>query len=258
MTTANADVGVARDAGFGARGAGGGRVVPEQHHDHRDVTGGWLRAGVFGAMDGLVSNTALISGVAGGGAPARTVLLTGLAGLVAGAFSMATGEYTSVRSQNEATLAEVAVEALELERNGPAEQAELAALYRRRGLDAELAAQVAAALSKDPAAALRVHTQEELGVDLDHLPSEWTAAGSSLAAFALGAVVPMLPFVLGTPSALLLAFLLTALALFGAGALVSRFTGRSVWLSGGRQLALGGVACAVTYGIGALVGTGVS
>jgi VIT1/CCC1 family predicted Fe2+/Mn2+ transporter len=238
-----------------ARGAGVDevRVSPADHH--RDVTGGWLRAGVFGAMDGLVSNTALISGVAGGGVSQPAVVLTGLAGLLAGAFSMATGEYTSVRSQNEATEAEVRVEAVELSRNPRGELAELTEMYRRRGLDAELARRVAEALSRDPAAALRVHAQEELGVDVDHLPSPWTAAFSSLLAFAVGAAVPLLPFLLGLGSALTVCFVLVALALFGAGAIVSRFTSRSALYSGGRQLLLGAVAAAVTFGIGALIGT---
>jgi len=251
---------VASDAARGA-GVASERALPERHHHHdhthRDVTGGWLRAAVFGAMDGLVSNMALLSGLAGGGAGDHVVLLTGIAGLLAGAFSMATGEYTSVRSQNEAALAEVAVEAVELHRNAAAEQEELAGVYRDRGLTPALADEVAAALSRDPAAALRVHAREELGVDPENLPSPWVAAGSSLAAFALGAAVPTLPFVVGGSAALLVAFVLTALALFGAGVAVSRFTSRSAAWTGGRQLLLGAVACAVTYALGSLVGTGV-
>jgi len=233
--------------------SGAVRAVPEDHH-HRDVTGGWLRPAVFGAMDGLVSNTALIAGVAGGGAPAHTVLLAGLAGLAAGAFSMATGEYVSVASQTELTLAEIEVEKAELRRVPAAEQAELAGIYRARGVDAATAAEVARQLSLDPETVWRVHAREELGVDPDDLPSPWTAAGSSFTAFTAGALVPVLPYLLGG-AGLLVPVLLALLALFAAGALVSRFTERSALYSGGRQLLLGGAAAALTYGIGNLVGS---
>lgn len=143
----------------------------ERHHSHRDVTGGWLRPAVFGAMDGLVSNFALIAGVVGAAGAGRGAVLAGFAGLVAGACSMAAGEYTSVKSQTELMRAEIAVERRELARDPEGEQAELAALYRARGLDAELAERVAAGLSADPEQALRVHVREELGVDPDDLPS---------------------------------------------------------------------------------------
>ena len=229
----------------------------EQHHSHRDVTGGWLRPAVFGVMDGLVSNTALVAGVAGGGAEPRTVLLAGLAGLAAGAFSMATGEYVSVASQTELTRAEIEVEKAEIRRVPEAEEAELAQIYRNRGVDAETAAAVARQLSADPEQAWRVHAREELGVDPDDLPSPWTAAGSSFAAFTVGALVPVLPYLLGA-TALLVPVLLALVALFVAGALVSRFTDRGALYSGARQLLLGGAAAALTYGVGNLVGaTGV-
>jgi VIT1/CCC1 family predicted Fe2+/Mn2+ transporter len=226
--------------------------LPPEHH-HRDVQGGALRPALFGAMDGLVSNASLIAGVAGAGASTHTVALTGLAGLVAGAFSMATGEYTSVRAQNEATEAEVDLERTELRRAPASEQAELAQVYVDRGLTPDLAAQVAAQLHRDPEVTLRVHAQEELGVDITHLPSPWTAAGSSFGAFAVGAVLPALPYLLGA-SVLWLSLLLAAAGLFAAGAAVSRFTGRTLLFSGGRQLLVGALAAAVTYGIGALVG----
>ena len=206
------------------------QASPEHHHEHRDVTGGWLRPAVFGVMDGLVSNTALVAGVAGGGASSDTVLLAGLAGLAAGAFSMATGEYVSVASQTELTRAEIEVEAT--------------------------AAEVARQLSRDPDQVWRVHAREELGVDPDDLPSPWTAAGSSFAAFTVGALVPVLPYVLGA-SSLLLSVALALVALFVAGALVSRFTDRGALYSGGRQLLLGGAAAALTYAVGSLVGTGI-
>lgn len=230
------------------------RAVPEEHH--RDVTGGWLRPAVFGVMDGLVSNTALVAGVAGGGAPPRTVLLAGLAGLAAGAFSMATGEYVSVSSQVELTRAEIEVEKRELARVPAEEQAELAQTYVKRGVDPVTAAEVARQLSADPEQAWRVHAREELGVDPDDLPSPWVAAGSSFAAFTAGALVPVLPYLVGATS-LLLPVLLALVALFAAGALVSRFTDRTALYSGARQLVLGAAAAGLTYAVGSLVGTGV-
>lgn len=226
-------------------------------HGHRDVTGGWLRPAVFGAMDGLVSNFALIAGVAGGHARPHTVALTGLAGLVAGSFSMATGEYTSVASQTELTIAEIEIEKAELARAPKAEEAELAARYEERGLDPGLAGEVARALSADPEQAWRVHARDELGVDPDDLPSPWTAAISSFWAFSLGALVPLLPYLFGATS-LLVALVLSAASLFLAGAVVARYTRRSWYYSGGRQLALGTIAAAITYGIGHLVGAGLS
>ena len=222
-------------------------------HRHRDVTGGWLRPAVFGATDGLVSNFALIAGVAGGGVSAHQIGLTGLAGLVAGAFSMATGEYTSVASQTELTQAEIEIEKAELKRSPRAEEAELASLYLSRGLDEPLAREVARQLSADHETAWRVHTREELGVDPDDLPRPMTAAWSSFCAFALGALLPLLPYLLGAHS-LLPALLLAGLGLFAAGAFVSRFTRRTALSSGARQLLFGAAAAAVTYAIGHLVG----
>ncbi len=232
------------------------RTPPEHHHDHRDVTGGWLRPAVFGVMDGLVSNTALIAGVAGGGVPARTVALAGLAGLVAGAFSMATGEYVSVASQTELARAEIEVEKAEIARVPAAEEAELAGIYRSRGVDEATAREVARQLSRDPEQVWRVHAREELGIDPDDLPSPWTAAGSSFAAFTVGAGVPLLPYALGG-TGLLVPVLLALVALFVAGALVSRWTDRGALYSGTRQLVLGGAATALTFVIGSAVGAGV-
>ena len=207
-------------------------------------------------MDGLVSNTALIAGVAGGGVVARNVLLTGFAGLAAGAFSMATGEYTSVASQVELTKAEIEIEKAEIRRVPAGEQAELAATYRKRGVDPEVADEVARQLSRDPEQAWRVHAREELGVDPDDLPSPWVAAGSSFVAFALGAFLPLLPYLLGG-STLLWPVLGAGLGLFSVGALVSRFTNRSWYYSGGRQLLLGAAAAGLTYVIGKAVGAAV-
>lgn len=227
------------------------RPSAEIHHDHRDVSGGWLRPTVFGAMDGLVSNFALIAGVAAAHASATEVSLAGLAGLVGGAISMAAGEYLSVQSQNESTRAELAVERHELEHNASAELEELAQSFVARGVAPELARQVAAQLSRDPDQALLVHAQEELGVDPQQLPSPWTAAGSSLASFSVGAVVPLVPYLCGA-TVVWISAVLALLALFGAGALASRFTMRPWWFAGTRQLLLGAVAAAVTFGIGSL------
>ena len=229
------------------------RVSPENHHDHRDVTGGWLRPAVFGVMDGLVSNTALIAGVAAGVSDPDTVVVAGLAGLVAGAFSMATGEYVSVASQTELAQAEIEIEKAEIARVPAAEEAELAGIYRARGVDDTTAREVARQLSRDPETVWRVHAREELGIDPDDLPSPWLAAGSSFGAFVLGAAVPVLPYLLGA-SELLLPLVLALAALFLVGALVSRWTDRSALYSGSRQLLLGSAAAALTYGVGSAVG----
>ncbi|TDC82727.1 VIT1/CCC1 transporter family protein [Actinomadura sp. 7K507] len=227
---------------------------PEHHHRHRDVTGGWLRPAVFGAMDGLVSNFALIAGVAGGQANQQVILLAGLAGLAAGAFSMAAGEYISVASQSELAEAEIEVERLELARHPVAEERELAETFEARGVDAATAAEVARQLSRDPDEALEVHTREELGVTPGDLPSPVLAAGSSFLSFAVGAVLPVLPYLLGA-SSLLPAAIVAALGLFGAGALVSRITSRPWWFGGVRQLLFGAAAAALTYGVGSLIGS---
>ncbi|MEW1779493.1 VIT1/CCC1 transporter family protein [Streptomyces sp. NPDC086777] len=231
--------------------------TPEIHHAHRDVTGGWLRPATFGVMDGLVSNFSLVAGVVGGGASGSSVILTGLAGLVAGACSMASGEYASVSSQSDLAQAEIAVERRELEKNPEGELAELTAIYEARGLNPALAKQVARELTADSEVAWRVHTREELGIDPDDLPSPWTAAGSSFAAFSIGAFIPLLPFVLGT-SNIMITLLLSVIALVVTGAVVARLTARPLWYGGTRQLLLGGLSAAVTYGVGLVVGVGLS
>jgi VIT1/CCC1 family predicted Fe2+/Mn2+ transporter len=237
----------------GSAGVGGRPRSPEIHHKHRDVTGGWLRPAVFGAMDGLVSNFALIAGIAGSGAEQQVVVLAGLAGLAAGAFSMAAGEYISVASQSELAAAEIEVERIEIDRHPMAEEAELAKSFEERGVDPPLAAEVARQLSRDPDEALDIHVREEIGVDPRHLPSPVLAAVSSFASFAIGAVLPVLPYLLGAGS-LWPAAIVAAVGLFTAGAVVSRVTVRSWWFSGLRQLLLGGAAAAVTYGVGSLIG----
>jgi len=229
----------------------------EVHHSHRDVTGGWLRPAVFGASDGLVSNFALVAGVAGGttaaGAHSNAVLLAGLAGLVAGACSMAAGEYVSVASQSELGEAEIELERIELEARPEAELQELTETYVRRGVDPSLARTVAEQLSRDPDAALDVHVREELGIDPHDLPSAKTAAVSSFLSFTVGALIPLIPYLLGADT-LWPALLVSLSALFGIGVLVSRVTVRSWWFAGLRQLVLGGVAAGVTYVVGSVVG----
>ena len=228
-------------------------LVAGWSHGHRDVSGGWLRPTVFGAVDGLVTNASLIAGLGGGRVSADTIVLTGVAALVAGAFSMGTGEYISVTNQNELVAAEVAVEQRMHAQFPAAEEAELAEVFRGYGADPGTAASMAAAVSADPDTALRVHAREELGVDPSELPSPVIAGASSLAAFSSGALVPLLPYLAGF-DALGAALAITAVALLVGGMTVGRLTGRPVLLSGLRQLALGGVAVAVTFAVGSLIG----
>jgi vacuolar iron transporter family protein len=230
------------------------RARPEAHgHQHRDVSGGWLRPAVFGAMDGLVTNASLIAGVGGGGGASHTIVLTGLAGLAAGACSMATGEFVSVSSQNELVYAEVNKERLELEHNPVAEQAELAGMLRARGVSAATARQAAAEISAQPEMALQVHALEELGVNPGELPSPVVAAGASLASFAVGALIPLLPYLFGW-DVLAAALALAAVAAVVGGGVVARLTARPFWRGALRQLLLGACAVGITYLIGTLVG----
>ena len=226
-------------------------------HQHQDISGGWLRPAVFGAMDGLVSNVALIAGVAGGTRAAdgsTAIVLAGLAGLTAGAFSMAVGEYTSVASQSEAAEREIAKERREIERNNVAETAELAAMYAAKGIDRVLAQRVAEQVHQDLDTAVAVHAKEEFGIDPDELASPIVAAGSSFAAFAVGALVPVLPYLLGSTS-IVPGLVCTLLALFACGAVVTHVTIRPWWYGGLRQMLLGGAAAGVTYLVGSLVGS---
>jgi vacuolar iron transporter family protein len=225
----------------------------EAHGHHRDVSGGWLRPAVFGSMDGLVTNVSLIAGVGGGGGTTHTLVLAGLAGLFAGAFSMAAGEFVSVSSQNELIASEVRREKFELENHPEAERRELAAVFRQRGVDAHLADEVARQVSARPDEALRLHVREELGVDHRELPSPVIAAGTSLVTFAIGALIPLIPYLAGF-SSLLFALALAAIAAFIGGGLVARVTERPFLRGALRQLLLAGVAAGLTYGIGSLVG----
>lgn len=224
-------------------------------HEHPDVTGGWLRPAVFGAMDGLVSNFALMMGVVGGSQASDTkpVVLAGLAGMAAGAFSMAAGEYTSVASQREYAMAQVDIERDEILHNEPAEEAELAAMFMDKGVDEGTARDMAREIHKDPEQAVRVHSREEFGVDPDDLASPMLAAASSFFAFAVGAIIPLLSYLVGITSAWP-AIVLSLVGLFACGAFVTRLTARPWWFGGTRQLALGGAAAALTYLVGEAVG----
>ncbi|ABK52849.1 protein of unknown function DUF125, transmembrane [Acidothermus cellulolyticus 11B] len=229
----------------------------EIHHDHRDVTGGWLRPAVFGAMDGMISNVSLIAGFVGASATPHLVILSGLGGLVAGAFSMGVGEYVSVASQADLARAEIEVERTELLTNAHAEREELAQLYIARGVEPELAREVARQLSRDPERALEIHAREELGLTPHDLPSPILAALSSFLAFSVGALLPLLPFLLGA-TVFWPAVLVTGVALFAAGSAVVRITARPWWYGGLRQLLFGAAAAGVTYGVGAAIGTHVA
>ena len=221
------------------------------------MNGGWLRPAVFGAMDGLVSNFALIAGMDGGtSSGSKVIVLAGLAGLAAGAFSMAAGEYTSVASQRELARAEIEVERNEIKRHPIDEEIELAETYRAKGLDPDLASKVAKQFHTDPDQALDEHVREELGIDLHDLPNPALAAASSFICFAVGAFIPLLPYLLGAGN-VVPALIMSLTALFVCGAVVSRVTSRSWWYSGLRQLLLGGLAAALTYFVGSLVGTGI-
>ena len=237
----------------------GTEALPEAEahdHSHADVSGGWLRAAVFGAMDGLVSNTALVAGVAGGGVAPRAVVLSGVAGLIAGAISMALGEYTSVKTQNEQLDLEVAKERHELEVNPEGELAELVEMLRARGVDERLAHQVAVQLSRDPETALRLHIVAELGLSPEDKPSPRTAAVTSLLTFSLGALLPLLPYLFGVPL-LWAALVCGGIGLVIAGALSSLFTPRPWWYAGLRQLLFGAIAAGATYAIGSAIGVSV-
>ncbi len=230
-------------------------------HQHKDVSGGWLRPAVFGAMDGLVTNVSLIAGVGAGvgasnGSP-QLIVLTGLAGLAAGAFSMATGEYVSVSSQNELVQAEVRKEQFELDNHPDSERRELAAMFRSRGVDKDLAEKVAAQISANSEQALAMHVREELGVDHRDLPSPYMAAAASLVTFSIGALIPLLPYLFKLNN-LAVALGLAAIAAFVGGGLVARLTDRPFFRGALRQLTLGAVAAGITFLIGHAVGAGVS
>ena len=229
-------------------------------HDinHRDISGGGARAAVFGISDGLLSNVSLILGVAGAHPGSKTIIIAGLAGLVAGAFSMGIGELISMGAQRELFERELRLEARELEERPDAETRELAQIYMERGLPNELAREVATYLMKDPKTALQVHAQEELGVSPDSIGSPIEASLASFFAFAVGALVPLVSwFFLSGTTAILASVGFSALATIAVGGGLALLTGRNVAKSALRQLVLSATAAAITYSIGHLLGTAI-
>ena len=225
---------------------------------HTSGRSGTLRATIFGVSDGLVSNLALVMGVAGASDQGGFILLAGIAGLLAGAFSMAAGEYISMQSQRELFERQIALEKAELEAMPEEEQQELAALYMAKGFTREEADTIAARMFEDPKTALDTLVREELGLDPDELGSPWGAAIGSFLAFCVGAVIPVIPYLFGSTVAIFaLSFGLSLGALFLVGAAVSLLTGRSLLYSGFRQMGLGAAAAIVTFGVGRVIGVGV-
>jgi len=212
---------------------------------------GALRAAIFGINDGLLTNLSLIMGVTGATVQNRFVILAGVAGLLAGAFSMGAGEYVSMTAQRELFERLLHIEAHELATEPDEEYEELQKIYERRGYPPQLARQVTDVVMRDPDVALQTHAREELGLDPEELGSPWGAALSSFAMFALGAMVPLVPFLVGSgTAAAVVAIAASAVLLFGVGAGMSLVTGRSAWWSGGRQLLVGAIAAGITFGVG--------
>lgn len=242
----------------------GGRPDPQtqiarRERWHRGDRSGSLRAAVFGISDGLVSNTALVMGFAGSGSSRPAILLAGVAGLLAGSFSMAAGEYVSMSSQREMYQRELSMEAQELAESPEEERDELVLLYRAKGLDRAQAEQLADRLMADREVALDTLAREELGLDPGALGSPWSAAASSLVAFAVGAFVVVLPYLFGGgAAALVTAVALFVLALAAVGAGIGALNGRAPLRSATRQVVVGGLAALVTYGVGHLIGVSVS
>jgi VIT1/CCC1 family predicted Fe2+/Mn2+ transporter len=228
--------------------------VGERHRG--GVSGGNLRATVFGINDGLVSNAALVMGVAGSGAAPSIVLMTGAAGLLAGALSMAAGEYVSVRSQRDMYEYQISLEKEELAEYPEEEAEELALIYEARGMDIEQARTFARSLLGNPDHALDVLAREELGLNPDDLGSPLGAASSSFLAFALGAVIPLAPFLIGLPAHSVMGWTIgvTAIALAAVGMLISLFTGRNAWLGAARMVAIGGGAGVIAWLVGSWLG----
>jgi len=225
-------------------------------HNHRNLQGGGARAAVFGISDGLVSNVALILGLAGAHSSASAVRLAGVAGLVAGSFSMAAGEYVSMRAQSELMERELDVEREAIHHDPEDERRELAGIYRSRGLDADMANELSVKMMSDPELALETHAREELGINPEETGNPLQAAGSSFVMFAIGAFIPLLPWLITSGSrATVWSIVLGAVAAFSVGAALAYFTGRSWLWSASRQLLISGVAAGVTYGVGHLIGT---
>lgn len=245
----------------GASGAGlAGTSIARLEGRHRSMGGNALRAGVLGANDGLVSNLSLVMGVAGANLSSSTLLVTGFAGLLAGAISMALGEWLSVQSSRELNQRQIALESDELRENPEGEKEELVRIYQAKGASPEEASRLAEKLLTDPAAAIETLAREELGIDPKDLGgSAWEAAATSFVLFALGAILPVIPFLLTSGrGAVAWCLALSAFGLFGIGALITLLTGRGVLFSGFRQMLFGLAAAGVTFGIGRLVGVSIA
>lgn len=228
-------------------------------HDHRAVSGGSIRAAIFGISDGLVSNVALILGVAAASTGSDPVVIAGVSGLLAGATSMAAGEYVSMKAQNELIERELDIERESLADNPQMEIRELQAIYRSRGLDKDKARDLAEAVHEDPAVALEVHAREELGVDPDDIGDPVGAAVSSFFAFAVGAILPLIPwFILEGNAATVTSVLVGLVASAAVGVTLAHFTERSAFRTALRQVSWAAAACVITYAIGSLLGVQVS
>jgi vacuolar iron transporter family protein len=228
-----------------------------QPHQHRDVRGGGARAAVFGLSDGLVTNISLVLGVAGASPGGQVVRLVGVAGLVAGAFSMGAGEYLSMTAQRELMERELEIERASLSQSPEGEALELRGMYEQRGIDPEVARDMVHEVMADPQLALETHAREELGISPEHLGSPVQSALSSFFTFALGAFIPLVPWLFLTGTAAIVAsVVLSALAAIAIGVVLAAFTHRSVLRSALRQLILTAGAAAVTYGVGRAIGTG--
>ncbi len=245
---------------YGASLNPAGHAMPTSATDvgarHRSSVGGNLRAAVFGVNDGLISNASLVLGVAGAGAGSVYVLTAGAAGLLAGALSMASGEYVSVRSQRDMYEYQIALERAEVAAYPEEEAEELALIYQARGIDIEQARGMSRALLAHPEQALDVLSREELGLNPDDLGSPWNAAGASFLSFAVGAAVPLAPFVAGLKGAdgIAAAAVATLVALFAVGMILSLFTGRSAWRGALRMILIGGGAGIVSFAVGRMLG----
>jgi len=232
-------------------------AVDDHEHHHRKIQGGAARAAVFGISDGLVSNVSLILGVAGANPAPGVVRLAGLAGLVGGAFSMAAGEYVSMKAQSELLERELELERIEIRRRPENERRELAAIYRDRGVAPAAADELATEMMRDPELALETHAREELGIDPNELGSPVGASLSSFFAFAFGAILPLLPwfFAKGT-GATVASVVVGVVASIGIGVALAAFTGRSAVRSAVRQLLIATAAAGVTFAVGNAVGVG--
>jgi VIT1/CCC1 family predicted Fe2+/Mn2+ transporter len=244
----------------GAPGALSGSALARLEGRHRGMGSNALRAAVLGANDGLVSNMSLVMGVAGADLAPHAILITGLAGLLAGACSMALGEWLSVNTAREAAQRQIATEADELEQIPEEEKEELSLIYQAKGLPEELAKSLAERLIANKQTALDTLVREELGIDPDELGgSPWSAATASFALFSLGAIFPVAPyFVLAGGAAVIACLAASGAALFLIGAGTTLFTGRALWFSGLRQLLVGFAAAGVTFGLGKLIGVAVT